>query len=156
MPTSRATRVTSEVNTLSCLIIVLTIVAERRNSPFKGRPSTSSCTVCSRSPWATAVIARVTAVVGHSRSSISVLTEVSISPQAPCARPNFTRCAGLAFAADDLADLLELLRHPLIGGDDLVERIGDLAGETDLVARQPDRKIADAHGLQRLQKEMRV
>ena len=42
VPTSRATRVTSEVNTLSCLIIVLTISAERRNSPFSGRPSTSS------------------------------------------------------------------------------------------------------------------
>jgi len=36
VPTSRATRVTSEVNTLSCLIIVLTISAERRNSPFNG------------------------------------------------------------------------------------------------------------------------
>ena len=42
VPTSRATRVTSEVNTPSCLIIVLTMVAERRNSPLSGRPSTSS------------------------------------------------------------------------------------------------------------------
>ena len=33
----------------------------------------------------------MTSVVGHSRSSISVLTEVSISPQAPWDRPNFTR-----------------------------------------------------------------
>jgi hypothetical protein len=70
VPTSRATRVTSEVNTLSCLIMVLTMVAERRNSPFSGRPSTSSCTVCSRSPCATADTARVSSVVGHSRSSI--------------------------------------------------------------------------------------
>ena len=91
VPTSRATRVTSEVNTLSCLIMVLTIVAERRNSPSSGRPSTSRRTVCSRSPWATAEMARVTSVVGHSRSSIRVLTDVSISPQAPCDSPNFTR-----------------------------------------------------------------
>ena len=91
VPTSRATRVTSEVNTLSCLIMVLTMVAERRNSPSSGRPSTSRRTVCSRSPCATAEIARVTSVVGHSRSSISVLTEVSISLQAPLERPNFTR-----------------------------------------------------------------
>ncbi len=42
VPTSRATRVTSEVNTPSCSIIVLTMVAERRNSPSSGRPSTSS------------------------------------------------------------------------------------------------------------------
>ena len=50
VPTSRATRVTSDVNTLNCLIIELTMVAERRNSPSSGRPSTSSRTVCSRLP----------------------------------------------------------------------------------------------------------
>ena len=60
VPTSRATRVTSEVNTLSCLIMVLTMFADCRNSPCSGRPSTSSCTVCSRSPCATAATARVT------------------------------------------------------------------------------------------------
>ena len=108
MPTSRATRVTSEVNTPSCLIIVLTMVAERRNSPCSGRPSTSSRTVCSRSPCATAVMACVTAVVGHSRSSIRSLTEVSISPQAPLCRPNLTRVPGLALAADHLADMRQL------------------------------------------------
>src|SRR5262249_9797673 len=53
--------------------------------------STSSGTVCRRSPWATAASARVTSVVGHSRSSINVLTEVSISAQAPRVRPNLTR-----------------------------------------------------------------
>ena len=91
VPTSRATRVTSEVNTESCLIIVLTMLAERRNSPLSGRPSTSRRTVCSRSPWATAEITRVTSVVGHTRSSISPLTELSISPQAAVEMPNFTR-----------------------------------------------------------------
>ncbi len=91
VPTSRATRVTSEVNTESCLIMVLTILAERRNSPLSGRPSTSSCTVCSRSPRATAAMARVTAVVGHSRSSMSVLTDASMSPQAPSDNPKRTR-----------------------------------------------------------------
>ena len=91
VPTSRATRVTSEVKTESCLIMVLTMVAARRNSPLSGRPSTSSRAVCSRSPCATAPITRVTSVVGHTRSSISVLTELSISPQAPADRPNLTR-----------------------------------------------------------------
>ena len=91
VPTSRATRVTSEVNTLSCLIIVLTISAERRNSPFSGRPSTSRLTVRNRSPCATAAMARVTSVVGQSRSSISELTDASISPQAPSERPSRTR-----------------------------------------------------------------
>ena len=91
VPTSRATRVTSEVNTLNCWIIVLTIVAERRNSPSSGRPSISRCTVCSRSPRATAASDRVTSVVGQRRSSISVLTEVSIFPHAPTDWANFTR-----------------------------------------------------------------
>ena len=91
VPTSRATRVTSEVKTLSCLIMVLTMVAERRNSPSSGRPSTSSRTVCSKSPCATAEMARVTSVVGQSKSSIRVLTELSISPQAPFDKPNLTR-----------------------------------------------------------------
>ena len=91
VPTSRATRVTSEVKTLSCLIIVLTILAARRNSPFNGRPSTSRRTVCSKSPCATAATARVTSVVGQRRSSINVLTEDSISAQAPVCKPIFTR-----------------------------------------------------------------
>ncbi len=92
VPTSRATRVTSEVNTESCLIIVLTMLADCRNSPPSGRPSTSSCTVCSRSPCATAATARVTSRVGHSRSSISVLTEPSMSAHDPLDRSNLTRC----------------------------------------------------------------
>ena len=91
VPTSRATRVTSEVKTFICSIIVLTIVAERRNSPSSGRPSTSSRIVCERSPFATAAIERVTSVVGHSRSSMSVLTETSIPPQAPRCRSPRTR-----------------------------------------------------------------
>ena len=91
VPTSRATRVTSEVNTPSCLIIVLTMVAERRNSPCSGRPSTSRRTVCNRLPCATAAMALVTSVVGHRRSSISVLSDCSISPQAPPVMPSFTR-----------------------------------------------------------------
>ncbi len=91
VPTSRATRVTSEVKALICSIIVLTMVAERRNSPLSGRPSTSRLMVCCRSPLATAEMVRVTSVVGHSRSSMSVLTEPSIAPQAPERRSLETR-----------------------------------------------------------------
>ena len=56
---------------------------------------------------------------------------------------------GLAFAADALADALELLRHALVGGDDLVERVGDLAFDAEPVARHADREVADPHRLQR-------
>ena len=83
VPTSRATRVTSEVKALICWIIVFTMVAERRNSPFSGRPSTSRRIVWDKSPLATAAMVRVTSVVGHSRSSMRVLTEPSMAPQAP-------------------------------------------------------------------------
>ena len=80
-----------------------------------------------------------------------MLTEVSISPQAPLDRPKLHALAGLALAADDLADALELLRHALVGGDDLVEGVGDLARDAGPVARQPHAKIPYLHGLQGLQ-----
>ena len=56
---------------------------------------------------------------------------------------------GLALPADHLADPLELLRHALIGGDDLVERVGDLALDAEPVAGHAHREIADAHRLKR-------
>ena len=59
------------------------MLADRKNSPSSGRPSTSRRTVWVRLPCATAAMARVTSAVGRSRSSTSVLTETSISPHAP-------------------------------------------------------------------------
>ncbi|MGY4373601.1 hypothetical protein ACVWZ3_001240 [Bradyrhizobium sp. i1.3.6] len=149
VPTSRATRVTSEVNTPSCLIMVLTMVADCRNSPRSGRPSTSSLTVWSRSPCATAATARVTSRVGHRRSSISVLTEPSMSAQELSAgEAELHALAGLALAPYDLTDQLELLRHALVGGDDFIKSVGDLAVDAEIVPAHPHRKIAAAHGLQ--------
>ena len=58
VPTSRATRVTSEANEPSWSTMLLTILAVRRNSPCSGRPSISSAIVCDRSPLATAPITR--------------------------------------------------------------------------------------------------
>jgi len=43
------------------------------------------------------------------------------------------------------------LRQALIGGHDLVERVGDLAGEPGVIARQPRGEIAVAYRLQRPQ-----
>src|SRR5258708_27733924 len=71
--------------------MVLTMLAERKNSPSSGRPSTSSRTVCVKLPCATAAMARVTSAVGRSRSSTSVLTETSISPHAPLDSRNRVR-----------------------------------------------------------------
>ena len=60
----------------------------------------------------------------------------------------------LALAADDMADAFELLRHALVGSDDLVEGVGDLAEDADLAARHAYREVAHAHGLQRAQEVM--
>src|SRR5215469_2468685 len=62
--------------------------------------------------------------------------------------------ARLALLAHDLAHLLELLCHALVGGDDLVEAIGDLAGDAGLVARQANREIADAHRLEGVEQNL--
>ena len=59
--------------------------------------------------------------------------------------------AGLALAADHLADALQLLRHALVGGDDFVEGVGDLALDAEMIAGHPHREIARAHRLQRVQ-----
>jgi hypothetical protein len=59
--------------------------------------------------------------------------------------------AGLAVAPDHLPDPVELLCHALVGGNDLVERVGDLAHQADLIARHADGEIADPHRLERAQ-----
>jgi hypothetical protein len=51
--------------------------------------------------------------------------------------------------ADGLSYALELRGETLVGRDDLVERIGDLARDARTVARETYRKIAVAYGLQR-------
>ena len=40
---------------------------------------------------------------------------------------------GLSFAANDLADALELLRHALVGGDDFIKSIRNLAIDANAI-----------------------
>ena len=141
VPTSRATRVTSDVNTPSCRIIVLTMVADRRNSPWSGRPSTSSRDrLRADRPAPRPRARRVTALVGHSRSSISVLTDaLHLAPRAgaaiePHALPR------LALPADHQAHPVELARRCGVRGGNLVEGVRDLPVEPDPVARQAGRR----------------
>ncbi|MEY9616069.1 hypothetical protein ABIF21_008943 [Bradyrhizobium elkanii] len=63
--------------------------------------------------------------------------------------------AGLSLAADDLADARQLLRHALVGGCDFVEGVRDLAVDAEIVAAHPNREVAGAHRLQRLQQVVR-
>jgi hypothetical protein len=73
---------------------LLTSFADRRNSPSRGRPPTSRSIDCVRSPLATAPTARVTSVVGQTRSSISVLRALISSERAP--RPGVTLIRSLS------------------------------------------------------------
>ena len=91
MPTSRATRVTSDANDPSCSTMVLTTLPMRRNSPFNARPSISTAMACDRSPLATAPITRATSVVGWTMSSMSSLTARSLLSQPPVAPRTLAR-----------------------------------------------------------------
>src|SRR6266581_340945 len=84
--------------------------AERRNSPSSGRPSTSNCTVWVRFPWATAAIARVTSVVGRSKSSTRVLIDVSGQPN-----PRARQAHGKIYVAHSLQTFQN--RNQVSGGD---------------------------------------
>jgi hypothetical protein len=54
-----------------------------------------------------------------------------------------------------LTDAFQLLRHPLIGRDDLIERIGDLSLDPEMVASHSYRKVSASHRLQRLKQFLR-
>ena len=95
VPTSRATRVTSDENVPSCATIVFTTLAVRRNSPVSGRSSISSDIVWVRSPLATAPMTRATSVVGCTRSDTSVLTDSTAVAHAPSAYGSWARCLTL-------------------------------------------------------------
>ena len=83
VPTSRATRVTSEANDESWSTMVFTILAIRRNSPLTGCPSTVRAMLWDRSPFATAPMTRATSLVGCTRSPIREFTEVTQLLQPP-------------------------------------------------------------------------
>ncbi len=91
VPTSRATRDTSEEKAPSWSTMVFTTRPMRRNSPRSGRPSISSSMVCERLPLATASMTRATSAVGRTRSPISVFTESIDSAQEPAAAATRTR-----------------------------------------------------------------
>ena len=82
-----------------------------------------------------------------------MLTETSISPHAPRESLKSHAFTGLAFLADRLPDALELRRHLLVGGDDFVEGVGDLAGQACPGTGQAHGEISVFHGLEILQND---
>ena len=149
MPTSRATRVTSEAKEASCSTIVLTILPMRRNSPRSGRPSISTVIACDRSPLATAPITRATSAVGWTMSSISSLTDAQLGLPAAGRAADAAALADLAFLADDDREALELVGHLLFEADDLVEQARDLAVRAGQVLGQADGEVAAPQAAQR-------
>ena len=142
VPTSRATRVTSDANEASCSTIVFTTLPMRRNSPRSGRPSIS-----------TDIALRKVALgdgADHARDLGGRLDHVvdQLVDRANRGLPAAARVldaaalGDLAFLADDLGEALEFLRHLLVEGDDFVEQAGDLAIDPVHVLGQADAKIA--------------
>ena len=128
VPTSRATRVTSEANELSWSTIEFTVRPMRRNSPMSGRPSMSSAIVCERSPLATAPITRATSLVGCTRSPMRALTELTEAAHDPPAPPSWARWVIRPSLPTARLTRLELVRHLLVELDDLVEGVRHLPG----------------------------
>ena len=75
VPTSRATRVTSDAKPPSCSTIAFTILAVRKNFPSSGWPLIRVAMVLDKSPFATAPITRAISFVGRTRSPIKSLTD---------------------------------------------------------------------------------
>ncbi len=92
MPTSRATRVTSDANLESCPTMSLVARAVTRKSPRSGAPPTSSGTPWERSPRATAPMTRLTSAVGRITSSTRSLTASTQAAQSPLAPGRVARC----------------------------------------------------------------
>src|SRR5687768_1231778 len=127
--------------------MLLTSLAERRNSPSSGRPSTSSAIAWPRSPLATAPTARVTSVVGQTRSSIRVLSAVISSAQPPTA-PG-TRMRSLSLPSLPTTRLTRAVSAPRAHRQDVVEDIGDLALDADQVGRHARAEVAVLEAQQR-------
>ena len=90
VPTSRATRVTSEMNRLSWSTIALMVFLSSSISPC-----TSAVIFLLRSPSATAPITRCISLVGRTRSSIRLLTDSMLSAQTRSDPRSATRCESL-------------------------------------------------------------
>ena len=70
---------------------------------------------------------RCISLVGRTRSSIRLLTDSMLSDHTRSEPPKRDPLGELALLADDAADSRQLGPQRLVGGDDVVEPVGDLA-----------------------------
>ena len=99
-------------------------------------------------PCATAAIARVTSVVGRSRSSISVLTETSISPQAPRDSWKRVRSRVLPCLPTTCPTRFNSCAMCWLAATISLNVSATFPGKPNPSARQAHGEIAVAHGLQ--------
>jgi len=124
------------------------MLAERRNSPFNGRPPTSRGTVCKQ----VAARDRADRACDGRRRPQQVIDQridgtFHVSPRA-VRQTESNAGARFALVTDHLTHVFQLLRDALIRGHDGIERIADLARDTDLVPGQAHREIARQHRVQ--------
>ena len=95
-------------------------------------------------------------VAGRTRSSIRLLTDsIAVPPDLVGALERDT-LGELALLADHAADPLELGAERLVGPDDLVQPVGDLAGHACPVDRHPSGEVACLDVAQDLQQDLCV
>ena len=109
MPTSRATRVTSEANELSWSTIEFTVLADAEELALE-RPAldVERHRSARGRPWPRRRCTRATSLVGWTRSPIRVLTELIEAAQEPAGPAQAGPLGDPPFLADREADPLEL------------------------------------------------
>src|SRR3569623_1242492 len=156
VPTSRATRVTSDANERSWSTMVLMVFFNVRNTPL-----TSTSIFFDKSPFDFERHALAKATLrdraDHARHFSRRMHQVGdegvdaidrFTPKAP--RLGEARALlELPFLADHLAQTREFVRHIRILLDHFVEGIGHFAGDAGPVHRQPDISLAFTQGIQR-------
>ena len=150
MPTSRATRVTSSVNSASWSTIALTVRPIRRNSPRSGRSPLRSSMRWDRSPSATASITRATSVTGPDQvvdQGVGVL--VGRRPRCPRAPAPSQPLGQPAVAAGRTPDPAQLGGQPGVALGDLVVGAGQLEQDAVPGLGQPAAELAVPHVLER-------
>jgi hypothetical protein len=152
VPTSRATRVTSEAKEASCSTIVFTTLPMRRNSPRSGRPSISTghrlgqVALGDRADDARHLGGRL----HHVLDELVHRTDRGLPPAGRVL--DAPALGDLAFLADHGGETLEFVRHLLVEADHFVENGRNLAVDPGEILREPNRKVAAPKAPQRAQK----
>ena len=148
MPTSRATRVTSEVEHAELLDHGIDDrrraeeLALKRSAVDIERDGFEEIALRSRGDGTGHLSGRPDQIVDQGIDRVFHLAPGAVGPA------KFYALFGLSFTANDLADALQLPCHALVGGDDFIESIGNLTFDADVVAGQANGKIPAPHGLQ--------